>query len=58
MAQSAETFVQLSEEQEAKPSTLKLVLRKMWSLRLGVLGRIFNIMHRIHGPFLQLDRST
>ena len=38
MAQSADTFAQLTEAQEAKPSTLRLVLRKMWSLRLGVLG--------------------
>jgi len=41
MAQSADKFFQLIEADEAPVSALRRVLRKMWSLRLGVLGGFF-----------------
>ncbi|MGD8564390.1 MAG: ABC transporter permease [Desulfarculaceae bacterium] len=38
MAQSLDKVLELTAAHDAKVSTLRLVLRKMWSLRLGVLG--------------------
>lgn len=49
------TAIAISEERETKPTFLKLLLRKMWYLRLGVLGGLVIlalVMTAVFTPYL------
>jgi len=49
------TAIAVSEERETKPTFLKLLLRKMWDLRLGVLGGLVIlalVMTAVFTPYL------